>query len=174
VKYTVTIRDSPFEVEIHGGQARVDGEVVEAELHAIPGGPLRLLTVDRRVDTYAMVRHEGGWQLYRGGDLWEATVVDERTRRLQEMTAGGRADAGHVTVKAPMPGLVLRLEVEPGARVSKGQGLVVLEAMKMENELTAPMAGVVSAIHVRAGEAVAKGTPLADVSRGVDHDDSAS
>jgi biotin carboxyl carrier protein len=147
---------------------------VHAELHVIPGGPVRLLTADSRVDAYAMVRHEAGWQVYRGGDLWEAEVVDERTRRLQEMTAAGRADGGHVTVKAPMPGLVLRVEVESGARVAKGQGLVVLEAMKMENELTAPMAGVVSAIHVRAGEAVAKGTPLADVSSGVDHDDSAS
>ncbi len=174
MKYTVTIRGRAFEVEIRGGEAWVDGEVVQAELRAIPGGPLRLLTTDGRVDAYALVRHEAGWQLYRGGDLWEAGVVDERTRRLQEMTAAGRADGGHVTVNAPMPGLVLRVEVERGSPVAKGQGLVVLEAMKMENELTAPIAGVVSAVHVRAGEAVAKGTPLADVSSGVDHDDRAS
>jgi biotin carboxyl carrier protein len=174
VKYTVTMRGHTFEVEIRGGEAWIDGEVVQAELHAIPGGPLRLLRTDSRVDAYALVRCEAGWHLYHGGDVWEARVVDERTRRLQEVTAGGRADGGHVTVKAPMPGLVLRVEVEAGTRVAKGQGLVVLEAMKMENELTAPLAGVVSAIHVRSGEAVAKGTPLVDVSSGVDRGDSAS
>jgi biotin carboxyl carrier protein len=163
VKYYVSVGGRTFEVEIQGGRARVDGETVEAEIHAVGAGPVRLLKVDGGVEAYALVRAEGGWQVYRGGEVWDAQVVDERTRRLQEVTGAGRTDGAHVTVKAPMPGLVLRVEVEVGATVAKGQGLVVLEAMKMENELTAPMAGMVSAVHVRPGEAVAKGTPLADI-----------
>ena len=163
MKYFVSVGGHTFEVAIEGGEARLNGEVVHAEIHAVGSGPLRLLRVDGAIEAYAMVRGEGGWQVYRAGQVWDAQVVDERTRRLQEVTGAGRADGGHVTVKAPMPGLVLRLEIEAGAKVKKGQGLVVLEAMKMENELAAPMAGVVSAIHVRPGEAVAKGAPLADV-----------
>jgi len=163
VKYYVSVGGHTFEVAIQGGEARLDGEVVHAEIHAVGSGPLRLLRADGRVEAYAMVRGEGGWQVYRAGQVWDTQVVDERTRRLQEVAAAGRADGAHVTVKAPMPGLVLRLEVEAGATVAKGQGLVVLEAMKMENELTAPMAGRVSAVHVRPGEAVAKGAPLVDV-----------
>jgi biotin carboxyl carrier protein len=66
-------------------------------------------------------------------------------------------------VKAPMPGLVLRLEVEVGQRVEPGTGVVVLEAMKMENEIKAQGSGVVAAIHVEAGQAVDKGTPLVEI-----------
>lgn len=164
MKYRVTIGGHSFDVEIRAGEARIDGEVTRAEIHTVPGGPLRLLSTGGDVEAYAMVRHDGGWLLHRGGEVWEAQVVDERTRRLQEMTDAGRTGGGHATVKAPMPGLVLRLEIGPGTAVSQGQGLVVLEAMKMENELTAPIAGVVTAVHVRPGEPVAKGALLVEVS----------
>jgi biotin carboxyl carrier protein len=63
-----------------------------------------------------------------------------------------------------MPGRVVRFEVEPGALVRQGQGLVVLEAMKMENELTAPIAGRVTAIQAQVGQAVMKGAALLEVS----------
>jgi pyruvate carboxylase subunit B len=62
-----------------------------------------------------------------------------------------------------MPGLVVRIEVAAGQRVDAGAGLVVVEAMKMENELRAPRAGVVAAVHVTAGQTVDKGAPLVTV-----------
>lgn len=62
-----------------------------------------------------------------------------------------------------MPGLVLRVEVEEGQTVAPGDGLVVLEAMKMENEIKAPVAGTVSAVHVGGGQAVDKGTVMIEV-----------
>jgi len=63
----------------------------------------------------------------------------------------------------PMPGLVLRLEVDEGQSVTPGMGLVVLEAMKMENEIRAQSAGTVRRIHVKTGQAVEKGTPLLEI-----------
>jgi biotin carboxyl carrier protein len=164
VKYTVTIRGRAFEVEIRGGEARVNGETVPASLEAVPGSPLRLLALAHGVEALAMVRQDGGWMVHHAGEVWDAQVVDERTRRLRDMTGGGRAGAGHVVVKAPMPGRVVRVEVEAGAVVRQGQGLVVLEAMKMENELTAPIAGRVTAIQVETGQAVMKGAALVEVS----------
>jgi pyruvate carboxylase subunit B len=164
VKYSVTIRGRTLEVEIRGGEARVDGEVVHAALHAVPGSPLRLLMLPDGADTYALVRQEGGWAVHVAGEVWDAEVVDERTRRLREVTGGGRAAAGQVAVKAPMPGRVVRVEVEAGGLVRPGQGVVVLEAMKMENELTSPIAGRVTAVCVQAGSAVTKGTVLVEVS----------
>ncbi|MDH4043534.1 MAG: biotin/lipoyl-binding protein [Gemmatimonadota bacterium] len=163
MKYTVTIQGRAFEIEVRGGEARVDGQVVHAALHAIPGTPLRALTLPTGVTAYALARHDVGWTVHAGADVWDARVVDERTRRLQEVTGGGRAGGGHVAVKAPMPGRVVRLEVEVGSQVRQGQGLVVLEAMKMENELTSGIAGRVTAVHVQAGAAVAKGTVLVEV-----------
>lgn len=164
MKYTVTIRGRTFDVEIRGGEARIDGEVVDATLQAVPGSPLRLLSLPDAIEPYALARYDGGWMVHHAGEVWEARVVDERTRRLQEMTGGGHAGGGHGVVKAPMPGRVVRVEVEVGAQVRQGQGVVVLEAMKMENELTAPIAGRVTAVQVVAGQAVAKGAVLAEVS----------
>jgi pyruvate carboxylase subunit B len=63
-----------------------------------------------------------------------------------------------------MPGRVVRVEVRTGDLVRQGQGVVVLEAMKMENELAAPIAGRVTAVHAEAGAAVTKGTVLVEVS----------
>jgi pyruvate carboxylase subunit B len=89
----------------------------------------------------------------------EAEVVDERTRALREMTGGHEVEA-ELTVTAPMPGLVVRLEVQLGDRVKAGQGVIIVEAMKMENELKAPGDGVVARIEVEPGQAVEKGSIL--------------
>jgi pyruvate carboxylase subunit B len=163
VNYTVTVRGRVFEVEIHGGKATLNGEVVPATLHSVPGSPVRLLALAHGVEALAMVRQDGGWLVHHAGEVWDAQVVDERTRRLRDMTGGGRPAGGHVVVKAPMPGRVVRLEVEHGALVRQGQGLVVLEAMKMENELTAPIAGRVTAVRVAPGQAVVKGAVLLEL-----------
>jgi biotin carboxyl carrier protein len=163
VKYTVTIRERSFEVEIRGGEVLVDGVARPAELETVPGTPLRQLTLPDRAVTFAVARRSDGWTLLSGGELWEAVVLDERTRQLRELTRRSGQQAGHVLVKAPMPGLVLRLEVAVGDTVRAGQGLVVLEAMKMENELKAPVSGRVAAIHARAGQPVDKGVTLVEV-----------
>ncbi len=63
-------------------------------------------------------------------------------------------------VAAPIPGLITSVAVAVGAEVAAGEQLLVLEAMKMENEITAPMSGTVAAVHVSPGEPVEKGTPL--------------
>jgi 3-methylcrotonyl-CoA carboxylase alpha subunit len=71
--------------------------------------------------------------------------------------------SGRTVVNAPMPGLVKAVLVEPGAEVSAGTRLVVLEAMKMENEITAPRAGRVTKVHIEAGTVVEAGKPLITV-----------
>ena len=92
----------------------------------------------------------------------EVEVVDERARHIRSLaSARGRA-ARSGTVKAPMPGLVVRVQVEPGQTVGPGGGLLLLEAMKMENELRAPSGGRVRAILVEAGQAVEKGQVLVE------------
>ena len=87
----------------------------------------------------------------RRGERGEVEVVDERTRHIRTLTGGGDRARGPAALKAPMPGLVVRVQVETGQSVGAGTGVVVLEAMKMENELRASAPGVVAAIRVRAG-----------------------
>jgi pyruvate carboxylase subunit B len=90
-------------------------------------------------------------------------LVDHRLQLLEEY---GRQDARHSPggqIRAPMPGLVLKVQVEPGSVVSRNDPLLVLEAMKMENEIRSPSNAIVSAVHVSAGQAVAMHAPLIEL-----------
>lgn len=161
MKYAVLVDDQIIEVEVDGDRVVVAGETHNATLSPIAGTPLRQLLLDGRPTTLAVESlGRGRWALIPGGERWEVEVLDERTRHIRSLTAGGDRPTASPLLKAPMPGLVLRVQVEAGDRVEAGKGLVVLEAMKMENELKSRAAGVVRAVRVRPGEAVEKGQVL--------------
>ena len=98
----------------------------------------------------------GDWVVGLGGRQVRARVSDGRRRRR---AAAAQAGGDHA-VAAPMPGRVVRVLVEPGDRVAAGQGLAVVEAMKMENEVAAPAAGVVSDVRAAPGDSVEAGGVL--------------
>ena len=98
----------------------------------------------------------GDWVLGIGGRQVRARVSDGRRRRRAAASQAG----GDHAVAAPMPGRVVRVLVEPGERVAAGQGLAVVEAMKMENEVAAPAAGVVSDVRAAPGDSVDAGGVL--------------
>jgi pyruvate carboxylase subunit B len=163
VKYFVSVAGREIEVEVDGDLVTVGGTTRSASFRAIPGTSLRQLTFDGRPTLLAARSGgRGHWSLALGGDRWEAEVFDERTRHIRSLTAGGDRARGPATLRAPMPGLVVRVLVEAGQQVAAGTGLVVLEAMKMENELKAPAAGMVSLIRAEAGAAVEKGQVLVE------------
>jgi pyruvate carboxylase subunit B len=108
-------------------------------------------------------RSPDGWRLIDRGTLREVEAVDERTRHIRSLAGSGASEPTGAVVRAPMPGLVVRLLVAEGDHVVAGQGLVVLEAMKMENELKAPVAGQVHAIRAVSGAAVEKGSVLVEL-----------
>lgn len=163
MKYFVTIGGREIVVEVDGHQVSADGQLMHAHLSRVPGTPLRHLLLDSRSFTLALEGGQRGeWQVGLAGARYTATVVDERTRHIQSLTAGAVAQPGPAVLKAPMPGLVVRVLVAPGAQVAPGQGLVVLEAMKMENELLAPAGGTVRAVPVTPGQAVEKGQVLVE------------
>jgi biotin carboxyl carrier protein len=93
------------------------------------------------------------------GRPYIVTVEDERTRALASL-AGGAHVSGDAPIRAPMPGLVVNVLAEQGSAVERGQTVVVLEAMKMENDLTTPRAGVIKAVRVERGQTVNQGDVL--------------
>ena len=161
MRYFVTIGDRTVEVDLSGHTPVVDGTPVEAQMSALPGTPVRTLLVDGRSYTLSAQPGEkrGRWSLALGRERFTADAVDERTRAIREMTGGGEAEADK-TVNAPMPGLVVKIEVEVGQPVRAGQGVIIVEAMKMENELKAPADGVVAKILVQERQTVDKGATL--------------
>ena len=162
MRYFVTVGERTYEVELRGQDVLVDGAVLPAELQPVPGTLLRRLSLDGK--SYRVVamggEARGSWDLQLGGERIHVDVVDERTRTIRAMTARSSGPQGPKPVRAPMPGMVVRVEVEPGQHVRAGQGVVIIEAMKMENELKADAPGVVSKVMVNAGTAVEKGAVL--------------
>jgi acetyl/propionyl-CoA carboxylase alpha subunit len=161
MRYFVTIGDRTIEVDLTGHTPVVDGTPMESQLVHLPGTPVRSLIAGGQ--SYALTvqpgDRRGRWLLGVRGRRFTADAVDERTRAIREMT-GTTEDAVEKTIVAPMPGLVVKIEVEVGQAVRAGQGVVVVEAMKMENELKAPADGVVAKIHVEPRQTVDKGAVL--------------
>ncbi len=163
MKYIVSVAGREIEVEVDGDLVTVEGSTRTASLRALPGTPTRQLLIEGHPTALTMrSAGRGQWSLEIGGDRWEVEVVDERTRHIRSLAAGAERQRGLVILRAPMPGLVVRVLVEPGQEVVAGAGLVVLEAMKMENELKAPAAGTVGAVRAQAGQAVEKGQVLVE------------
>lgn len=161
MRYYVSIAGRTIEVDLSRATPRVDGEEVPAELVSLPGTPVRHLLARNR--SHALVAErapdQGHWNVLIDSNRFTVEAVDERTRAIREMT-GESAEALVKSVTAPMPGLVVRVEVETGQKVEAGQGVVIMEAMKMENELKAPAEGTVARIEVEAGQTVEKGATL--------------
>ncbi len=161
MKYFVRVGGREIVVQLEADGVRVDGELVSAVLEPLPGTPLRQLRLGTRTIVFSVESPTREvWELGHRGERWEMSVIDERTRHIRSLTGGGRQRAGAGEVRAPMPGLVLRVLVAPGQQVEAGAGLAVLEAMKMENQIKAPAAGVVEAVRVVPGLAVEKGQVL--------------
>ena len=169
MKYVVSIGGREIEVEVDGDRVIAKGKSHAATLSIIPGTPLRQLVVDGRKSELSIEPDGAGrWTVGFRGERWESEVLDERTRHIRSLTGDAGRHRGTPPLRAPMPGLVLRVLAEPGQQVAVGAGIVVLEAMKMENELRAMVGAVVRAVKVNPGEPVEKGQIL------VEFDDSAT
>jgi biotin carboxyl carrier protein len=164
MRYFVTLGGRIVEVELAPSGVRVDGTARSADLETVPGGPVRSLLLDGNSHrVVARSLGQGRWDLQLRGLRFTAEVVDERTRVIRAMISAGGPPPGPKPVRAPMPGLVVRVEVQVGDRVRPGQGLVIVEAMKMENELRAEASGRVTGIRVSPGEAVERDQVLIDL-----------
>jgi pyruvate carboxylase subunit B len=166
MKYVVDVNGTRTVVELAGGdEVRVGDQVLHARLSDIEGTPVSLLTVGERVYRVIARRGEGRglYALSIDGHAFAVEALDERTRTIRDLSAASAVASGPAPLVAPMPGLVVRVNVAVGDQVAAGQGLVVMEAMKMENELRASAPGTVRAVHVEPGAAVNKGAVLVEL-----------
>ncbi|HWC73131.1 MAG TPA: biotin/lipoyl-containing protein [Gemmatimonadales bacterium] len=163
MRYHVTIRSHTYVIDVEGGAVTVDGDRLETHWAAIPGTPLIHLLLGKDSWTVAAQRLDNDarrWALGGAGERLEAEIQDDRSKQIEALTGQGRKAAAGGVVRAPMPGLVVRVEVSEGQVVEAGEGVVVVEAMKMENELRATTRGVVARVHVKPGDRVEKGALL--------------
>jgi len=162
VKYIVDVNGERLEVELDADGVRVEGEHVRAHLADVSGTPIHLVTIGNEQHRVAARRGEarGEYVLWMDGYRYTVEALDERMRTIRDLTNASAAVGGPRPLVAPMPGLIVRVTAVVGDSVDAGQGLVVMEAMKMENELRTTTAGVVKTVHVQPGVAVEKGALL--------------
>jgi biotin carboxyl carrier protein len=147
----VPLQENLFEVTIDGESRRVD-------VRSCASDALSIL-VDHRSRELTYAFDNGKLSLRLGNRDYEMDVRDERRRR---QGGDGHHAAGPEVVKAAMPGKIVAVHVSPGDTVKPKAGLVVMEAMKMENEIACRKGGRVSAVHVRPGDTVEKGALLVE------------
>ena len=165
MKYVVRVGDETLEVTLEGTSVLVDGVAVPAQLTSLEGTPVRLLTLGDEVHRVLVRRGEtrGRYAISLDGFRHDVEALDERTRAIRALSGAAAAPQGPAPLKAPMPGLVVRVNVQPGDQVQAGQGLIVIEAMKMENELRSASAGRVKGVHATPGMPVEKGALLVEL-----------
>lgn len=156
MKYVTTIGDREYIVEILDERhVIIDGTPYTVDFDSVSDQPVFSLLVDgQSYEAYVYSNEEEGLQVLMHGSLYPAFVEDEREKRLRAQSGGGVAEWGEYHLKAPMPGLVVALPVGEGQPVTKGDVLVILESMKMQNELKAPRDGTVSRLRVAVGDSV--------------------
>jgi acetyl/propionyl-CoA carboxylase alpha subunit len=165
MKYFVRIDGEEHEVMLDADGVHLDGVDVAARVMPIDGTPVRMVMIGEEM--HRVVVRSGGsrgtYTLWLDGYRFDVEALDERTRAIRERAGISAGPTGPAPLTAPMPGLIVRVNAQVGDAVQAGQGLVVMEAMKMENELRAQAAGRVKAILVTPGSVVEKGALLIEL-----------
>jgi biotin carboxyl carrier protein len=166
VKYVVRVEGRPIPVEVieKGGAlvVRAGGREEEAEFRRIRGDGSRTLRLGRGTRCVVVGACDGEATVTLGTRVLRVAVEDEREAAAHAVR--GPAAAGPRVLRSAMPGIVRQVLVAPGDRVAAKAPLLVLEAMKMQNEIRADLAGRVEAVHVAPGTTVARGAPLLTLS----------
>lgn len=165
MKYVVTVNGERIEATVDADGVRVGDRVVHASLTDVGGTPVTVLTMGPDVHRVVIQRgsRRGEYALWVDGHRYDVEALDERTRAIRDLSNEGSRSSGPAPLVAPMPGMIVRVNVEVGDAVQPGVPLVVMEAMKMENELRASAVGVVKAVRVSPGTAVERGTVLVEL-----------
>lgn len=171
MKYITTVNDQEYIIEIdHDHEILVNGISYEVDFTQLPEGDVLSLLLNHRSLEAVVEVQDDTWNVLIKGELYTVKVQDERAYRLAKARGNVADVTGEAVIKSPMPGIIIAVPVVEGQPVKKGDQVVILESMKMENELRAPRDGVVGRIHVEPGASVEKDQVLATITDAVEGD----
>jgi biotin carboxyl carrier protein len=164
MKYISTIADREFTIEIiDDDQILVDGVLYDVDFESISGHPVFSLLINGDSHEAYVYPDEDQWEVHLQGIQYRVVVEDEREKRLRTSFGSGPTRSDEYYLKAPMPGLVVSIPVTESQTISQGDVLVILESMKMQNELKSPRDGVISRIRIQEGDNVERKQTLLSV-----------
>ena len=155
MKYVTTVNEREYLIDIlDEHHVNLDGQTYEVDFAMVGDQPVYSLLLDGKSYDAHVYLDEDTWQVMCHGAMYSAQVEDEREKRLRAALGGKVSGQEEFHLKAPMPGLVVSVPVSEGQVIEQGTVLLILESMKMQNELRAPRAGVVTRLRVRPGDRV--------------------
>jgi biotin carboxyl carrier protein len=165
MKYYATVDDQEYAIEVgHENRIIVNGQPYDIDFQKVPDSGVTSLIIGHHSLEAVVEEKDGDWQVLIRGDLYDVRVEDERSRRLSSARGKLGVDEGDAVIRSPMPGTIVAVSVSEGQQINKGDKVVILESMKMENELRSPRDGVVGQIMVEVGASVEKNQILVVVS----------
>jgi biotin carboxyl carrier protein len=167
VRYYARVEGKDYECVLEGSNGAlsivVDGKRFSVDLRHIPRSHTWSVLLDGKSYEFTVHEHEEQLELAGGAGVFHVAVEDARTHAARAQTVAARGAQGPRVVKAVMPGIVREVMAAPGQVVEKGQPLLILEAMKMQNEVRALEPGTVRAVFVAKGVTVEKGARLLEI-----------
>jgi len=164
MNYIVKFEDKEFKIELEDRDnqvvAKINGEIIPIQISEINGSHIYSVLIGNHSLEIEVRRNEAGYQILHQGNTLEYFVEDERMARLKHTMDQTVTQSIEKELKAPMPGLIISIEVKSGQHVKKGDGLIVIEAMKMENEIKAPFDCTIKEIKIKERQAVEKNQVL--------------
>ena len=164
MKYLATVGELEFQVEIvDDHHVLLNGRLFQVDFDSLYDQPVFSLLLDGH--SYEAFVYPAGndWQVLLMGRSFQFLIEDEKQKRLREASGGGPGDRSEFLLKAPMPGLVISVPVGEGQEVRKGEVLLVLESMKMQNELKSPCDGTINRLRVKSGDRIEQNQTLLSV-----------
>ena len=163
MKLFAHVNGDSFEFEVSGERDKVIINGAEETHVLVPDDQktsVRTVFIDNRRIEFGWQRKEDIYLILIDGVEYEVEVRDDRAERAAKVRFAGEAGGGEASIRAPIPGRVVKVLVKEGDAVTKDQPLLTLDAMKLENEIPAPRDGKVKTVHVQPGVAVERGQPL--------------
>lgn len=164
-RYFVQLANRDFELFRDADNISINGESVQQRFEALETNHYQLTIGRKRFDILDF-GYDASRNVHRiavDGNLMNIEIDDEKSLLLKAMAAKTSGSKSSSIIAAPMPGRIVKVLVEQGATVEHGQGVVILEAMKMENELRAQTTGTVQLVKVQSGQTVEKGDILMEI-----------
>ncbi|MFQ5825126.1 MAG: acetyl-CoA carboxylase biotin carboxyl carrier protein subunit [bacterium] len=153
-----------YEVELNGSAENLsillNGKVKKADFKCTGETNFFSLIVDNHSYQLYIVPKSNGYEVYLDGAKYFIELEDERSRLLRSLIKTDEKPKGQKEIIAPMPGLIVKIEVEEGQEIKKGDGLIIIEAMKMENEIRANADGMVKKVFIKEKDSVDKDAVL--------------
>ena len=164
MKYVATSGEREFLIEIlDEHHIIVDGVKFDIDFEAVSEQTVYSLLANNKSYEALVYESEEGWQVLLHGSQYVLLVEDEREKRLRASLGGEPPQNVDYHLRAPMPGLIVTVPVSEGQMVDKGDVLVVLESMKMQNQLKSPRPGKISRVQIKPGDSVEQRDTLLSV-----------